>query len=40
MGCPAAEEEVAAFIEVLKKTSKITDSQAAAIKERFSKNKS
>ncbi|MCX6330209.1 MAG: thioredoxin family protein [Bacteroidia bacterium] len=40
MGCPAAEEEVAAFIEVLKKTSKITDSQAIAIKERFSKNKS
>jgi thiol-disulfide isomerase/thioredoxin len=40
MGCPAAEEEVAAFTEVLKKTSKITDSQAAAIKKRFSKNKS
>lgn len=40
MGCPAAEEEITAFLEVLKKTSKITDSQAAAIRERFSKNKS
>ena len=40
MGCPAAEDEVAAFIEVLKKTSKITDSQIMTVKERFRKNKS
>jgi thiol-disulfide isomerase/thioredoxin len=40
MGCPASEEEVAAFVEVLKKTSKITDKEAVAITERFKKNKS
>lgn len=40
MGCPAAEEEVAAFISVLKKTSKITEADIAAITERFKKNKS
>jgi hypothetical protein len=40
MGCPAQDEEVAAFIEILKKTSKITDKEAAAITERFKKNKS
>jgi thiol-disulfide isomerase/thioredoxin len=40
MGCPAADDEVAAFIGILKKTSKITDKEAAAIIERFRKNKS
>lgn len=39
MGCPAAPEEIAAFIEVLKKTSKINDEEIKAINERFSKNK-
>lgn len=39
MGCPAAEEEVAAFIEILKKTSKISESEIAAVSERFKKNK-
>ena len=39
MGCPASDEEVAAFIEILKKTSKITDTEAAAITERFKKNR-
>jgi thiol-disulfide isomerase/thioredoxin len=40
MGCPAADEEVAAFIGILKKTSKITDKEAVAVTERFKKNKS
>jgi thiol-disulfide isomerase/thioredoxin len=40
MGCPASDEEVAAFIGILKKTSKISDDQAAAIGIRFKKNKS
>ncbi len=40
MGCPAQDEEVAAFIGILKKTSKITDKEAAAVTERFKKNKS
>ena len=39
MGCPAAPEEVAAFVEVLKKTSKINDSEIKAVSERFSKNR-
>ncbi len=39
MGCPASAEEIAAFVEVLKKTSKISDSEITAITERFSKNK-
>jgi len=38
MGCPAADEEVAAFVSILKKTSKITDAEAAAVTERFKKN--
>jgi thiol-disulfide isomerase/thioredoxin len=38
MGCPAAENEVAAFVGILKKTSKITDAEAAAVTERFKKN--
>jgi thiol-disulfide isomerase/thioredoxin len=40
IGCPATDEEVTAFIEILKKTSKITDKEAAPIIERFKKNKS
>jgi thiol-disulfide isomerase/thioredoxin len=38
MGCPAADEEVVAFVSLLKKTSKITDAEAAAVTERFRKN--
>lgn len=40
MGCPAADEEVAAFIEILKKTSGITDKEIPVIPERFKKNRS
>ncbi len=40
MGCPAADEEVAAFIEILKRTSKITDKEIPVITERFRKNRS
>ncbi len=40
MGCPAQEQEIAAFLDILKKSSKISDKEAAAIRERFSKNKS
>ncbi len=39
MGCPASDEEVAAFVTLLKKISKVSDSEAAAITERFKKNK-
>jgi thiol-disulfide isomerase/thioredoxin len=39
MGCPASDEEVAAFIQILKKTTKINDSQITAITERFKKNR-
>lgn len=38
MGCPAADEEVAAFVGILKKTSKITDAETAAVTEKFKKN--
>ena len=38
MGCPASEDEVASFITLLKKTSKINDEQAAAVTARFRKN--
>ena len=38
MGCPSADDEVAAFVGILKKTSKITDAEAAAVTERFKKN--
>jgi hypothetical protein len=38
MGCPSADDEVAAFVGILKKTSKITDVEAAAVTERFKKN--
>lgn len=39
MGCPSQDDEVAAFTEILKKTSKITDREVAAVSERFKKNK-
>jgi thiol-disulfide isomerase/thioredoxin len=39
MGCPASDEEVAAFVALLKKVSKVSDSEATAIAERFKKNK-
>ncbi len=40
VGCPAQEDEVNYFAQVLKKTTKLTDLQIAAIKERFRKNSS
>ncbi|MEP6674283.1 MAG: thioredoxin family protein [Ferruginibacter sp.] len=39
IGCPASEEEVAAFIQGLKKSSKLTSQQLDVIAERFKKNK-
>lgn len=39
MGCPAADEEVSAFINVLRKTSGITDKEVSAVSERFKKNR-
>jgi thiol-disulfide isomerase/thioredoxin len=38
MGCPAADNEVAAFVSLLKTTSEISDSEALAVTERFKKN--
>jgi thiol-disulfide isomerase/thioredoxin len=38
VGCPAAAQEVDHFIEVLEKTSHITQSEIAAIKKRFRQN--
>jgi thiol-disulfide isomerase/thioredoxin len=38
VGCPAAEKEVAYFIDVLKKTSRIKDSERVAIQKRFRQN--
>lgn len=40
IGCPASDDEVAAFVEILKKTSKITPEEEIRISERFRKNKS
>jgi thioredoxin-related protein len=37
-GCPASKEEVAYFIEILKKTTKLSEDQLAIISERFRKN--
>lgn len=37
-GCPASKEEVAYFISVLRKTSKLNDDELQVISERFSKN--
>ena len=39
IGCPASPEEVIAFAQGLKKTSKLTDKQLDIISERFKKNK-
>jgi thioredoxin-related protein len=39
MGCPAAENEVAAFSALLKRTSNLTDEQLLIIEERFKHNK-
>jgi thiol-disulfide isomerase/thioredoxin len=39
MGCPASDDEVAAFIKLLKKTSKISDAEITAVTERFKKNR-
>ena len=39
VGCPAAESEVAFLAKILKKTSKLKDSEIAMISERFAKNK-
>ena len=38
MGCPAATEEVAAFCELLRKTSRLNEKQIEIIATRFSKN--
>jgi thioredoxin-related protein len=38
IGCPSIPAEVDAFIAILKKTSSISDAQAAAVRERFLKN--
>lgn len=40
IGCPASEEEVAAFIDILKKTTKLDKKELDKIAARFSKNKS
>ena len=37
-GCPASEKEVAFFIDILKKTSKLNDAQLEIISKRFRKN--
>lgn len=39
MGCPATDEEVAAFIALLKKTSRLKEPQLAVIESRFRRNK-
>ena len=38
IACPATEKEVAYFIEVLKKTSQISEAEQTAVKIRFRKN--
>ncbi len=38
IGCPASEAEVAAFIEILKKTSSINQSQVEIVRKRFREN--
>lgn len=40
IGCPANDEEVAAFIKVLKQTSSLSDAELNVIANRFRKNKS
>jgi len=39
VGCPAADNEVAFFANILKSTSKLKDNEIALISERFAKNK-
>lgn len=39
IGCPASDEEIAAFGEILKKTSSLNDSQIAIITGRFARNR-
>jgi len=39
IGCPAEENEITAFIQVLKKTSTLNDDELQVIAERFRKNK-
>ncbi|HPF02466.1 MAG TPA: thioredoxin family protein [Bacteroidales bacterium] len=39
VGCPATDDEISAFVEILKKTSNIGDNDIKAIQERFSKNR-
>jgi thiol-disulfide isomerase/thioredoxin len=39
IGCPASEQEIAAFCEILKKTSAMTDAQVAIISKRFTQNR-
>jgi len=39
IGCPASEEEVAAFIDILKKTTRLGKKELDIISARFSKNK-
>jgi thioredoxin-related protein len=38
IGCPASEKEVAAFIEIIQKTSKLSTAQLEIIRKRFRKN--
>ena len=40
IGCPASDEEVAEFIKILKKVTKVSDKDVTAITERFMKNRS
>jgi thiol-disulfide isomerase/thioredoxin len=39
IGCPASDEEVASFIQILGKAAKISDKDKTAIAERFKKNR-
>jgi thiol-disulfide isomerase/thioredoxin len=39
MGCPAADAEIAAFIDILRKASKVNATEAEAITKRFAQNK-
>jgi thiol-disulfide isomerase/thioredoxin len=40
MGCPSSDDEVAAFVQLLERFTKITDAEKQAITERFKKNRS
>lgn len=40
VGCPASEKEVAYFIEILKKTTKLQEAELTLIAQRFRKNES